>query len=266
MTLVALGGVVVDLLVRPRGEEAGEGVADREQPGERHRARPARPCPARRCRTRRSARGSARGRGRGPVSSTRSASSATSRGSVSRLHRPAPRRRRRRAAAGSRGGERARGGSAATSSNRSEAERLEPLRQARLELLEPALVLLRARRARVEAVQRGGRLRQVMRLHEGDAGALEGVGDQQLGPLLLRTQLLQGAGERARVVPVAAPDRPAERLDLALQVAEVADLRDPGVGLELVVVDDHRDLAEARGWRSAAATPRTAPPGARRRR
>ena len=50
--------------------------------------------------------------------------------------------------------------------------------------------------------------------------------------------------EGVEIVSVAPCDRPAERLDLALEVAEVADLRDPRVRLELVVVDDHRDLAE----------------------
>ncbi len=39
-------------------------------------------------------------------------------------------------------------------------------------------------------------------------------------------------------------DRPAEGRDLALELAEVADLRDPRIRLQLVVVDDHRDLAE----------------------
>ena len=38
--------------------------------------------------------------------------------------------------------------------------------------------------------------------------------------------------------------RPAERAELLLEVAEVADLRDPRVRLHLVAVDDHGDLAE----------------------
>src|SRR5919201_1149342 len=51
--------------------------------------------------------------------------------------------------------------------------------------------------------------------------------------------------ERAQVVPVAARDRPSERATLRLQVADVADLVYPGVRLDQVPVDDHRDLVQA---------------------
>jgi hypothetical protein len=84
-----------------------------------------------------------------------------------------------------------------------------------------------------------------VRLHERDARALERVGNEQLGPLALELQPLEGAGERPHVVAVTARHSPAECLDLALEVAEIADLGDERVGLQLVVVHDRGDLAEA---------------------
>ena len=46
------------------------------------------------------------------------------------------------------------------------------------------------------------------------------------------------------VVAVAAPHFPAEGAELLLERAEIADRRDRRVGLELVVIDDHRDVGE----------------------
>ena len=64
------------------------------------------------------------------------------------------------------------------------------------------------------------------------------------GPLL-RPQPLERLRKRAHVVPVAAPECPAEGLDLRFQVAEVAHLGYPRVRLDLVAVDDDGDLLQA---------------------
>ena len=68
--------------------------------------------------------------------------------------------------------------------------------------------------------------------------------DHELRPVLAceRGERLR---ERSDVVPVALGDRPAERANLRSEVAEIVHLGDPGVGLHLVPVDDHRDLAQA---------------------
>jgi hypothetical protein len=45
-------------------------------------------------------------------------------------------------------------------------------------------------------------------------------------------------------VAVAAADVPAEGAEFGFHVAQIADARHPGVGLDLVVVDHHHDLAQ----------------------
>jgi hypothetical protein len=121
----------------------------------------------------------------------------------------------------------------------------QPLVQARLDLGRAPLVLVGARGAGVVAVEGGLRPRQVLfRLHERNAAALAGVGDHEPRPLL-GLQPLQRLREHAQVVAVAVRDRPAERLELLLQVAEVADPVDPRVGLDEVPVDDRGDLVQA---------------------
>src|SRR5205823_2568316 len=123
-------------------------------------------------------------------------------------------------------------------------ERVQARAEALDQLAQRALVVSGTWRPRVERVQRGARLLQVVRLDERHPRALHRVGHDQLRPCLARERL-QSARERLDVVAVAARDRPAERADLALEVTQVADALDPGVGLDLVVVDDRRDLAEA---------------------
>jgi hypothetical protein len=96
----------------------------------------------------------------------------------------------------------------------------------------------------VVAVERGLGARQVLLgLHERDTAALARVGDHDLRPLLA-LERLQRLRERAQVVPVAVRDRPAERGELLLQVAEVADPVDPRVRLDEVAVDDRGDLVQ----------------------
>ena len=77
-----LARLVVDLLVRARGEEAGERVDDRQRGRAAPCPPPSRPCPARRCRTRRSGRGRRARTPRTRQSEARSASSTTSSGRV----------------------------------------------------------------------------------------------------------------------------------------------------------------------------------------
>ena len=87
-----------------------------------------------------------------------------------------------------------------------------------------------------------------------------------LGRSVILRKRLERSPQRGEVVAVAARDIPAERAELGLEVAQVADARHPGVRLDLVVVDDHRDLAQSARSPPRPATPRTGPPAARRRR
>ena len=87
------------------------------------------------------------------------------------------------------------------------------------DLLRAASVVGRLRRARVElehldvAVDRGA-------LHEGDALALHGVGDDDLGPVGDGVELAEGRLDRGRVVAVDALHMPTEGAELRLEVAE----------------------------------------------
>ena len=85
-------------------------------------------------------------------------------------------------------------------------------------------------------------------------------------PVMRVASARSAAREGAEVVAVAALDLPAEARELRLEVAEVADRAHPGVGLDLVVVDDDGDLADAVVGGGDAATPRSALPAVRRRR
>ena len=75
------------------------------------------------------------------------------------------------------------------------------------------------------------------------------------GPIGHAVELAEHALERVHVVAVAARDVPAEGAQLLAEIAERADLVHPGVGLDLVVVDDRRDLAEAARHRRAQRLP-----------
>ena len=75
--------------------------------------------------------------------------------------------------------------------------------------------------------------------------ALDRVGDDHLRLAGMRRASLQRRREGVEVVPVAALDMPAEALELGGEVAEVAGLAHPVVRLELIVIDDGRDLAHA---------------------
>ena len=210
--LRALGGVVVDLLVR-RGSRGSRRTSARPAAARRAPSRPpARPCPARRSRTRRSGRGSARGTSTRPQSSRgrRRARRAAAR---ARPARRARRRRRRPAAAARCGAERCSGGSASTSSIGARAQRARAARSSRVASSSTAaLVLVRRRRAGVEAVQRVSVRGSVVRLHERDAAPLDRVGDDQPSaaarPAKRRERL---ARTRCRSWPSQRRHRPAER-------------------------------------------------------
>src|SRR6188472_4808293 len=80
-------------------------------------------------------------------------------------------------------------------------------------------------------------------LHEGDAAALDRIGDDDLRLPGMRFAGAQRRREGIEVVAVAALDMPAEAFELGWQVAEIAGLADAIVRLQLVVIDDRRDLA-----------------------
>ncbi len=80
--------------------------------------------------------------------------------------------------------------------------------------------------------------------HERHALAFDGVGDKHLGLISDGGEVRQRIAQHGEVVPVAAPHFPPKRAELLFDRAEVADRRDGGIGLQLVVIDDHRDLGE----------------------
>ena len=132
------------------------------------------------------------------------------------------------------------------------------LREARVgggqQLLEPGRVLRLGRGSRVKEIEIGGAERGGP-FHEAHAAPLDGVGNQHLGAIGHGVEGAEHALERVHVVAVAARDVPAERAQLLGQIAKRADLVHPGVGLDLVVVDDRGDLAEAARHRRAQRLP-----------
>ncbi len=103
-------------------------------------------------------------------------------------------------------------------------------------------VVLQRRRAGVEVV---GLVTARQSLHERHALALDGVGNEHLRPVGDGGKVRERVAQHGEVVAVAAPDFPAEGAELVFDRPEVADRRHGGIGLQLVVVDDHRDLGEA---------------------
>jgi hypothetical protein len=82
--------------------------------------------------------------------------------------------------------------------------------------------------------------------HERHAFALDGVGNDGLRPIDNRIQAAQRGLDLRDIVAIAPHDMPAKRAQLRVEVPQIVDVLDPGVGLNLVVVDDGDDLAEAR--------------------
>ncbi len=73
-----------------------------------------------------------------------------------------------------------------------------------------------------------------------------------LGRSTMARSLWNARSHRAQIVTVRAFHVPSEGPELGGEVTEIADVSDPGVGLDLVVVDDDGDLAEAargRRWK-----------------
>ena len=87
-------------------------------------------------------------------------------------------------------------------------------------------------------------LERARMLHERDALALDRPRDERLRRVVLLAEAREDVAQRGVVVPVAGLDRPAERAQLRLQVAERDDLLRRLVGLELVAVDDDPETAE----------------------
>ena len=81
-------------------------------------------------------------------------------------------------------------------------------------------------------------------LHERDALALDRVRDEHLRPLVDQRKSAKTARSALVIVAVAALDVPAERAQLRLEVAEREDLLGRLVGLQLVAVDEHPEVAD----------------------
>src|SRR5262245_9033618 len=91
-----------------------------------------------------------------------------------------------------------------------------------------------------------GRLAMPLRvvLHEGDALALDGVGDDCRGHSPRGLGLIEGLADLIHPVAVDLEDRPAIGLPLAGERLEVEDPRHEAVELDLVVVDDDGEIVE----------------------
>jgi hypothetical protein len=81
------------------------------------------------------------------------------------------------------------------------------------------------------------------------------VSADHLGTVGHRIERPHHALEGRQVVPVTSADMPPERGELRFDVAEVADVGHPRVGLDLVVVHDHYDLAQPTERRRAEGLP-----------
>src|SRR5688572_30491616 len=81
-------------------------------------------------------------------------------------------------------------------------------------------------------------------LHEGDALALDRVGDDEGGPALRGFRLVERLADLIQRVAVDLDDGPPEALPLGHHRLEVEDLRDEIVELDLVVVEDDGEVVE----------------------
>ena len=87
-------------------------------------------------------------------------------------------------------------------------------------------------------------------LHEGHALALHGVRHEHFRHVGRRAERCEDLLERIVVMAVTGDDVPAERAELHLEVAEREDVVRRLVGLQLVAVDDHPEVAlSVRGCR-----------------
>ena len=90
-------------------------------------------------------------------------------------------------------------------------------------------------------------------LHEGNALALHGVSHEHLRHVCRRAERGEGPLERIVVMAVTGRDVPAERAELRLEVAKREDVVRRLVGLQLVAIDDHPEVAlSVRGCRLQA--------------
>ena len=210
--LRALARLVVDLLVRARGEERRERVDDRAAARVARARPPPRPCPARRSRTRGSGPGTrARRRGRGSrrrgrrrgrrgararrrartssspyASTTYSSVTVAPRSGADSRARPRARLRRRL-----RGVDR-------LERERLEPERREPRADSLDELGERPLERLVVGRAGVPAVRPASLAQRGRMLHERDALALDRPRDERLRPIVAVANDAKAARQRAR--------------------------------------------------------------------
>ena len=124
---------------------------------------------------------------------------------------------------------------------RRKAQRSEPFVHARDQLARGRDVVLQRRRAGVEVV---GLIAAGDAFHERHAAPFDRVGDDDLRPIADRDELSECLRQRTQIVAVEPPDFPTESAELVFDRSEIAHRGDRQVRLVSVVVDDDRDLAE----------------------
>ena len=129
---------------------------------------------------------------------------------------------------------------------RGETEALDSLAQTSFELAGCRDEVVVAGRAGMPAIGPAALGERPRVLHEGHALALDRPRDEDAGgSLLVLPQLRERVAERRVVVAVAGHDAAAERAQLRLEALEREDLLRRLVGLELVAVDDHEQATHA---------------------
>ena len=81
------------------------------------------------------------------------------------------------------------------------------------------------------------------------------VGDQHLGPVAGTTQTAQRCSKRREIVSVTPRHFPAKDPELCFEIPQIADIPYPGVRLDLVVIHDQRELAQATAGRACQRFP-----------
>ncbi len=120
-------------------------------------------------------------------------------------------------------------------------QRCEPRVHAGGNLVDGGEIVVQARCARMEVIRRVAAREP---FHERHALAFHGVGNEDLRAIGHARELLECPANRAQVVSVSPLHFPAERTELVLDRAEIADGRHGSIRLQLVVIDDDGDFGE----------------------
>src|SRR5512132_349588 len=81
-------------------------------------------------------------------------------------------------------------------------------------------------------------------LHKRNTAALDRVGDEHLGLVVDTSKFVKDPHHLSEVVAAAARNMPSESPEFCFQITQVADLTYELIRLQLVVIDDDREIGE----------------------